>query len=99
VQPEEIETALERIDGVERAVVEPVPSAEYGQRPVAFLRTTRSMEPSQLRRVLRQRLPGFKVPDAFHSLPPEWVGDGLKIDHEQLRSRARMLQGGKAEEG
>ena len=99
VQPEEIETALERIDGVERAVVEPVPSAEYGQRPVAFLRTTRSLASSHLRRVLRQRLPGFKVPDAFHSLPPECVGDGLKIDHEQLRSRARMLQGGEAEEG
>lgn len=99
VQPEEIEAALERIDGVERAVVVPVTSAEYGQRPVAFLRTTRSLEPSRLRRVLRKRLPGFKVPDAFHSLPQEGTGDGLKIDHERLRSRARMLQGDKAQEG
>jgi O-succinylbenzoic acid--CoA ligase len=99
VQPEEIETALERIDGVERAVVVPVPSAEYGQRPVAFLRTTGTLDPSQLRHVLRQRFPGFKVPDAFHSLPPEPAGDGLKIDHEQLRNRARMLQDGKSPDG
>ena len=99
VQPEEIETALERIDGVERAVVVPVPSAEYGQRPVAFLRTTETLDPSQLRHALRQRLPGFKVPDAFHSLPREPAGDGLKIDHEQLRNRARMLQDGKSPDG
>ena len=97
VQPEEIETALERIDGVERAVVVPVPSPDYGQRPVAFLRTTKSLEPSQLRDALMKRLPGFKVPDAFHSLPQDRIDDGLKLDHEQLRRRARMLHDGESQ--
>jgi O-succinylbenzoic acid--CoA ligase len=92
VQPEEIEATLERLDGVERAVVVPVPSEEYGRRPVAFLRTTKPLKPSQLRHVLTQKLPGFKVPDAFHSLPQDRTGDGLKLDHEQLRRRARMLR-------
>ena len=38
VQPEEIEAALELLEGVERAVVTPVPDAEFGRRPVAFVK-------------------------------------------------------------
>ena len=93
VQPEEIESVLERIDGVERAVVVPVPSAEYGQRPVAFLHTTTPLTAAHLRSVLESTLPGFKIPDAFHSLPDEATRGGLKIDREQLCGRARMLHG------
>jgi O-succinylbenzoic acid--CoA ligase len=92
VQPEEIEEALERIDGVARAVVVPVPHPEYGRRPVAFLRTTTSLEPSHLRSALASALPGFKIPDAFHSLPDEATRGGLKVDREGLRHRARMLR-------
>ncbi|MGI8909164.1 MAG: o-succinylbenzoate--CoA ligase, partial [Rubrobacteraceae bacterium] len=45
VQPEEIEDALRRLDGVEDAVVAPVPDAEFGFRPVAFARTTDGAPP------------------------------------------------------
>lgn len=92
VQPEEIEATLERIDGVERAVVVPVPDSEYGQRPVAFLRTTTSPAADSLRDALSTTLPEFKIPDAFHSLPDEATADGLKIAHDQLRDRARKLR-------
>jgi O-succinylbenzoic acid--CoA ligase len=91
VQPEEIETALERIDGVGRAVVVPVPDPEYGRRPVAFVRTTAPRSPSELRTALAATLPGFKIPDAFHPLPPDATQTGLKIDRERLRNRARKL--------
>lgn len=37
IQPEEIERALGRIEGVGRAVVVPVPDEEFGFRPVAFV--------------------------------------------------------------
>lgn len=91
VQPEEIEDALERLDGIERAVVVPVPDTEFGRRPVAFLRMTGDPDGRDLRGQLTQTLPGFKIPDAFHSLPEEAMTNALKIDREQLRKRACML--------
>jgi len=99
VQPEEIEAALERLDGVERAVVVPVPDSEFGQRPVAFVRRTESSEARSLEDALARTLPGFKIPDAFHSLPKEGEGDAFKIDREQLRQQARMLREKREKEG
>jgi len=92
VQPEEVEDALERLDGIERAVVVPVPDAEFGRRPVAFLRMTGDPDGQDLRGELAHTLPSFKIPDAFHSLPETATADPLKIDREQLRKRACMLQ-------
>jgi O-succinylbenzoic acid--CoA ligase len=96
VQPEEIETALERLEGVDRAAVVPVPDAEFGQRPVAFVRTTTPLDAETLEGQLAQTLPGFKIPDAFHSLPDERTADALKLDREQLEEQARMLHGKRA---
>jgi O-succinylbenzoic acid--CoA ligase len=92
VQPEEIEGALERLDGIERAVVVPVPDAEYGARPVAFVRARDAWDPPALERALASVLPGFKIPDAFHSLPEDVRTGTLKIDRERLREQARKLQ-------
>jgi O-succinylbenzoic acid--CoA ligase len=91
IQPEEIETILERLDGVERAVVVPVPDAEYGQRPVAFVRLGDGVSRPDFENELRRFLPGFKIPDAFHSLPRSAEATGLKIDRSALRDRAREL--------
>jgi len=38
IHPEAIEAALSGVNGIEEAVVVPVEDAEYGHRPVAFLR-------------------------------------------------------------
>lgn len=92
VQPEEIEATLQQLDEVERAVVVPVPDAEYGRRPVAFVRTTGDLRSEALERALAQTLPGFKIPDAFRSLPEAATSNSLKVDREQLRRQARMLQ-------
>ncbi len=91
IQPEEIETVLERLKGVERAVVVPVPHPEYGERPVAFLQGIDRWSAPALREALSETLPGFKVPDAFHSLPALEESSGLKVDRESLRERARKL--------
>lgn len=39
IHPEEIEKALVMINGIMEALVVPVPDNEYGQRPVAFIKT------------------------------------------------------------
>ncbi len=91
IQPEEIESALEELEEVERAIVVPVPSSEFGHRPVAFVRGQGEPSPSALADELRRVLPGFKIPDAFHSLPPSVEEDGLKVDRSVLRERAQEL--------
>ncbi|PSQ68322.1 MAG: o-succinylbenzoate--CoA ligase, partial [Bacteroidetes bacterium QH_1_64_81] len=89
IRPEEIEAALERIDGIERAVVVPVPDEEYGRRPVAFVRSTAGTVPDDWRASLATVLPRFKLPDAVHRLPDAAVQDRMKVDCEFLRLRAR----------
>src|SRR5215208_5937780 len=60
VQPEEIEEALCRLEGVDEAVVVPVPDEEFGARPVAFVRTDGGVR--DLSRELESVLPRFKIP-------------------------------------
>jgi O-succinylbenzoic acid--CoA ligase len=92
VQPEEIEEALCRLEGVEEAVVVPVEDEEFGARPVAFVRVAGGMlEPEASARALGASLPRFKIPVAFHPWP-EGVG-GMKADRVALGERARRLHG------
>jgi O-succinylbenzoic acid--CoA ligase len=92
VQPEEIEEALCRLEGVEEAVVVPVPDTEFGFRPVAFVRTVgEAAMTGDLARALEPDLPRFKIPVDFHGWPEE-VG-GMKVDRAFFRERARRLLG------
>jgi O-succinylbenzoic acid--CoA ligase len=90
VQPEEIEEALCRLEGIEEAVVVPVPDKEFGARPVAFVRTD-DLEPGDLARELEPVLPRFKIPISFH-LWPESEGRGMKADRAALREQALRLR-------
>ncbi|NOX36218.1 MAG: o-succinylbenzoate--CoA ligase [Calditrichaeota bacterium] len=72
IQPEEIEAMLLRLPGVKQALVVPVPHAEYGQRPVAFLEMNEDapeLDADRMRQLLRAFLPGFKIPDHFFPWP------------------------------
>ena len=72
VQPEEIEEALYSLAGLEEAVVVPVPDTEFGERPIAFVRTSnREVDPQSLKRELGTLLPRFKIPDSYHPWPEE----------------------------
>jgi o-succinylbenzoate---CoA ligase len=93
VQPEEIEEALCRLEGINEAVVVPVPDEEFGARPVAFIRTNGvALEPEYLTQVLEPVLPRFKVPIAFHPWPD--VAVTMKADRAALGERARWLHRG-----
>ena len=93
IQPEEIERALGQLHGVVQAVVVPVPDAEFGQRPVAFVRGARGGSVlGGLAEQLEEVLPRFKIPDAFYPWPEE-PEKGMKTDRAALRARARALCG------
>ena len=92
VQPEEIEEALCRLEGIVEAVVVPVPDEEFGARPVAFIRTD-DLEPGDLAHELEPVLPRFKIPISFHPWPEE-APRGMKADRAALGERARRLRSG-----
>jgi o-succinylbenzoate---CoA ligase len=92
VQPEEIEEALCRLEGIVEAVVVPVPDEEFGARPVAFIRTD-DLEPGDLAHELEPVLPRFKIPISFHPWPEE-APRGMKVDRAALRERALRLRKG-----
>jgi O-succinylbenzoic acid--CoA ligase len=88
VQPEEIEEALCLLEGVEEAVVVPVPDPEFGLRPAAFVRTTGGVvEAKNLAQALEPVLARFKIPVAFYEWP-EGIR-GMKADRIALAERAR----------
>ncbi len=68
VQPEEIERLLLEIEGLEQAVVIPIPDEEFGQRPVAFVRTSLSFQPEVWNKILSEKVPKYKLPLSYHPL-------------------------------
>ncbi len=87
VRPEAIEAALHALHAVAEAVVVPVSDPEFGQRPVAFVRSApgHTFDPAALADAVRQSLAGFMVPAAFH----DWGGaGGMKPDRPALARRA-----------
>jgi o-succinylbenzoate---CoA ligase len=95
VQPEEVEEVLSGLEGVEEAVVVPIPDPEFGARPVAFVRTVGGAKESQtLERALGSVLPRFKIPVAFHGWPEGYSAEGysgMKVDRVSFREWALRL--------
>jgi O-succinylbenzoic acid--CoA ligase len=91
IQPEEIEEAISSLEGIKRAVVAPVPDAEFGFRPVVFVFGV-SVEPEKLKEFLASLLPRFKVPVAFYEWPEGADPEAAKVDRAFFRERARLLQ-------
>jgi O-succinylbenzoic acid--CoA ligase len=94
IHPEQIERELCRHPGVLEAAVVPVESAEFGARPVAFVRMAAGTLPAaqELAAHLRRTLPGFMVPDRFHPWPA--AEEGMKPPRQELTRLAAALQRG-----
>lgn len=87
IYPEEIEQELCQLDGVQDAVVVAVKHAEFGKRPVAFVKTADNSEYilTSLKGRLRQILPAYKVPDKFFPWP-EWNDTSrMKINRNDFK--------------
>lgn len=91
IYPEEIERILLDFDEIIAAVVVPVPSDRYGQRPVAVVafQDGRGLSARELGRRLQRRLEKFKVPDTFYRWPLTKPGGEMKADRKMLARRIR----------
>ena len=88
IHPEEIEHSLLQFPDTERAAVVAVKDPEFGQRPVAFVKSSVSASEHELRKFLEKSLPRFKIPELF--LPwPEFAEDGLKPSRNELSQTAQ----------
>jgi malonyl-CoA/methylmalonyl-CoA synthetase len=65
IYPREIEEFLQEQDGVAEAAVAAAPDRIRGEVPVAYVVTTRVIDPTHLEALCRQKLASFKVPRAF----------------------------------
>jgi len=91
IHPEEIEKELLEYPGIENAVVVPVPDAEFGYRPVAFIRWQKATDADQtdLTTHLRKKLSGLKIPVRFFDWPEE-EGERMKPERRALRELAEQ---------
>ena len=88
IHPEEIERSLLQFQDTERAAVVAVKDPEFGQRPVAFVKSSVSVSEYELRKFLEKSLTRFKIPELF--LPwPEFAEDGLKPARKELTQTAQ----------
>jgi len=74
IHPEEIEKALMMIDGILEALVVPVSDDEYGQRPVAFIKTVEENKPDEvtLTRAMHSMTGKLKSPTKYYRVE-EWA--------------------------
>jgi O-succinylbenzoic acid--CoA ligase len=83
IHPEEIETALMDLPGIEQALVVPVPDREYGSRPAAFIRLSPGCDADDgaLSEAVGARLGRLKSPVAIRRVA-EWstLPGSAKID-------------------
>lgn len=95
IHPEEIEKALTAIEGIEEAVVVPAPDAEYGMRPVAWLKA-RSDAPDDAAIIasLRDKLGRLKTPVALHRIQTwQTLPGSAKIDRKCYKKMAQSEKG------
>ncbi|GAA5192509.1 o-succinylbenzoate--CoA ligase [Ferrimonas gelatinilytica] len=84
VQPEAIEAVLKRCEGVEEAVVVPVPDEEFGLLPVAVVKG--DWDEAALNRRVMKKLPRFMRPRRYLPWSPALETGSLKV------SRARVME-------
>lgn len=92
IHPEEIEAIIRTCPGVEDVLVVPVQSAQWGDRPAAFVRMIDNVpiDLSSLKDVMSDHLPKYKFPEYFFAWPVE-ENVGLKPSRPYFAALAREL--------
>ncbi|MFH4590817.1 o-succinylbenzoate--CoA ligase [Vibrio alginolyticus] len=82
---EEIEAALNQVDGVVQSIVVPVEDAEFGHRPVAVIQTNGLRSKSEYDQHLQSKLEKFKWPVEYHVMPETLLEGGIKISRKAVK--------------
>lgn len=97
VYPKEVETLLDRVEGVQESAVIGLPDEDLGERVTAVVVPARpgdGLDPSAIIAGLKAVLAGYKVPKTLHivdELPRNAMG---KVQKNRLRELVRQLTGG-----
>ncbi|SMF41487.1 O-succinylbenzoic acid--CoA ligase [Alteromonadaceae bacterium Bs31] len=94
IQPEEIEKQLALLPGVKNAIVVPVPDAEFGTRPFAFISRQDGLDvdadfQQNIVAQLKKQVPGYLVPRLYAQLPDT---RGIKIKRQPLIALAQRMK-------
>ena len=76
IYPEEIESIMMKMPGIQQAVVIPRPHPYFGFRPVAFIQSFKPLSEEEMRSFLASFLPKYKIPDSFFTWPMELKDSG-----------------------
>ncbi len=95
IHPETIEATLSLLEGIEEAIVVAKDDPEFGQIPVAFLKSSRKIESMEIEKSIRGSLPGYMIPIAFYELKDEYKQGGIKYNREKLREIAEDINNAK----
>jgi O-succinylbenzoic acid--CoA ligase len=88
IQPEEIEKILLSFSGLSQAYVLPINDSLYGQRPIAFIKWDKSVQSTQLKVFMKDKLIAFKRPLHYLTFP---VQLGIKPNKKLLTDIALKL--------
>jgi O-succinylbenzoic acid--CoA ligase len=81
IHPEEIESWLLKINGVEQALVVGLPDEDFGMRPAAFVKYSdrNIVAEKEIAAELEKSLPRFKIPRIYFDWPENLAEGALKL--------------------
>ncbi len=93
VHPEEVESWLLKIEGVEQALVVGLADEEFGMRPAAFVKFSEGKVISEKEIIaeLEKSLPRFKIPRIYFDWPENLAEKALKLPRAAFLKLAKAL--------
>ncbi len=93
IHPEEIESHLMKIDGIEQALVVGISDEEFGARPAAFIKYSNgeTLSQKEITALLEKELPRYKIPKSFLEWPENLDNGALKLPRTEFLKLAESL--------
>ena len=85
IHPEKIEQALLTHPDIEHVIVIDIADEEFGQRPVAVVNSTKSIDFSTFPDFLKGKLSSFEHPVRYEKMPEYLLGTGIKISRQKVK--------------
>ncbi|MDN3682260.1 o-succinylbenzoate--CoA ligase [Vibrio tapetis subsp. quintayensis] len=82
---EEIEAVLNTHPQIQQSYIVPLVDTEFGHRPVAVLIASILLDKTNYDAFLAPKLTKFKWPIGYHLMPPELLGNGIKVSRQSIK--------------